>query len=214
MVEYGGMVAAPAVYAQPSYVPAPQVVEYAQPSMMMSQPSYVQTPAAPAPGFNAPAPQSLTVGLPEPAKVEAEKVAYEKALDAQLKKQSDALVEEAKLKRAMMEQTARMQIAQFQLQVEERLKMDSMQVDAEAQTMIRGLEESAIMQKTSMQERAAMTMADYVKRKAIEDCNMKSYNLQKQYYEAEVKLTQQYQQAKQAKAVVTGGPQVPVGMGI
>lgn len=213
-------VGAPVVYAQPSYVPPPQIVEYAQPSMMMSQPSLVvsglQTPAGQLPAFAAPAPKSLTVGLPEPAKVEAEKAAYEKALDAQLKKQADALAEEANLKKKMMEQTAKMQIAQFTLQVEEKLKMDSMQVDAEAQTMMRGLEEAAIIQKTSMQERAALTMADYVKRKAIEDCNMKAYNVQKQYYEAEAKLMAQYQQAKQAgaKAVVTGGPQVPVGAGI
>merc|ERR1719223_1589360 len=115
-----------------------------------------------------------------------------------------------------MEQTAKMQIAQYQLQVEEKLKMDSLQVDAETQTMLRGLEEAAIIQKTSMQERAALTVADYVKKKAIEDCNMKSYTLQKQYYEAEVKLTTQYQEAKQAgaKAVVTGGPQVPVAVGV
>lgn len=204
-------VGAPVVYAQPSYVPPPQIVEYAQPSMMMSQPS-----AGPLPAFAAPAPKSLTVGLPEPARVEAEKAAYEKALDAQLKKQADALAEEANLKKKMMEQTAKMQIAQFTLQVEEKLKMDAMQVDAEAQTMMRGLEEAAIIQKTSMQERAALTMADYVKRKAIEDCNMKAYNVQKQYYEAEAKLMAQYQQARQAgaRAVATGGPQVPVGAGI
>jgi len=200
--------------AQPSYsyVPPPQQVEYAQPSMLMSQ-----TPAAPAPAFAGQGPQRLTDGLPEPAKVEAEKVAYERALDAQLKKQSDAVLAEGKLKKAMMEQTAKMQLGQFQLQIEEQLKMASMQVDAEADTMIRGLEESAIMQKTNMQERAAMTIADYVKKKAIEDCNKKSYDVQRQFYEAEVKLTAQYQQARQAgaKSVVTpAGPQIPVGVGI
>merc|ERR1719486_1252299 len=68
-----------------SFVPAPQAV-------------------AAVPQFAAPAPVSLTAGLVEPAKLEAERVAYEKALAAQLDKQSKAVFEEAKIKKAMLEQ--------------------------------------------------------------------------------------------------------------
>lgn len=205
-------VAAPTMMvAQPSYVP--QVVEYAAPSSVVM--SGMQTPAPPMAAFAGQAPVRLTDGLPDPAKIDAEKVAYEKALDAQLKKQADGVLAEAELKKKMMDQTAKMQLAQYQLQIEEQLKMNSMQIDAEAQTMIRGLEEAAIMQKTNMQERAAISVADYVKKKAIEDCSKKSYDLQKQFYEAEMKMTAQYQQVRQAgaKAVVTqGAPGVPMGV--
>merc|ERR1711939_132925 len=58
-------------------------------SMTTAAPSYVA-----APQFAMPAPVSLTAGLVEPAKLEAERVAYEKALAGQLDKQSKAVFEE------------------------------------------------------------------------------------------------------------------------
>ena len=45
--------------------------------------------------------------------------AYEQALAAQLKKQSDAALAEASIKKQMMEQTAKKQLAEYQLQIEE-----------------------------------------------------------------------------------------------
>merc|ERR1719262_2067620 len=177
------------------------------------------TTAAPsfvaAPQFAAPAPVSLTAGLVEPAKLEAERAAYENALAAQLDKQSKAVFEEAKIKKAMIEQTAKTQLEQYKLQVDENYKMSCLQVDREAQTTITGLKEAAIMQQTAQEERAAVMIADYNKRKAMEDMAIKSAQLQKQWYEGEAKLMAQYQQVMQAgaKNVITPGvPQVPIGM--
>merc|ERR1711977_503274 len=97
----------------------------------------------------------------EPAKLEAEKVAYEKALAAQLEKQSKAVLEEAKIKRAMLEQTAKTQLAQYQLQVDEKYKMSCLEVDRERDQVVNGLKEAAIMQQTAAEERAAIAVADY-----------------------------------------------------
>jgi hypothetical protein len=160
-----------------------------------------------------PPPQNLTQGLVEPAKLEAERVAYEKALAAQLKKQSDAVLEEAKIKKAMIEQTAKTQLAQYQLQIEEQLKMASLQVDQEAQNMLNGLKEAAITQQTTREEQAAIQAADYVKKKALEEMSMNSYNLQKQWFEKESQLTAQYEKVMQkgSKSVVTSAmPQIPM----
>lgn len=140
----------------------------------------------------------LTAGLAEPSKVEAEKVAYEKALAAQLEKQSKAIEEEAKIKKAMLEKTAQVQVEQFRLQVDDKFKMACLEVDRERDQVITGLKEAAILQQTGMEERAAVAIADYNKKKAIEDMGVKSYQLQKQWYDGEAQLMQQYQAVKQA----------------
>merc|ERR1740130_1228044 len=195
--------AAPATYAA-----APQMVEtIAAPQYVTTQaPSYVAAPvqmveyAAPVAQFMVPAPVSLTQGMTEPAKLDAERVAYEKALAAQLKKQSDATLQEASIKKQMLEQTAKKNLAEYQLQIEEQLKMSCLQVDQEAQNMINGLKEAAITQQTAREEQAAIACASYVKAKALEDFSVKSYQLQKTWFDKETALTTQYQQVMQKGA--------------
>jgi len=192
---------------------APQYVEYAQPAPVQyvtQTPSYVAAPVQQvvepaAPGFGVPAPQKLTTGLPDPAMLEKEKVAYNKALEAQLAKQTTALLEEAKIKKAMVDQQAKTQLAQFQLQIEEQLKMSCLQVDQEAMNMCAALQEAAITQGTARDEQTAIQTADYLKKKAIEDMSVKSWELQKQWFDQETKMIAQYEQVRKAgsNAVVT-----------
>merc|ERR1712072_826669 len=84
-------------------------------------------------------------------------------------------------------------------------KMQCLQVDQEAQTMLNGLQEAAITQKTAREEAAAIAVADYNKKKALEEMSVKSYQLQKQWYDQEAKLSAEYQAVmkKGAKSVVT-----------
>merc|ERR1740133_724630 len=194
--------------AAPQYVmeAAPQ---YAAPEYVTTQaPSYVAAPQmveAQGPQFNMPAPRKLTEGMTEPAKLDAERVAYEKALAAQLKKQSDAGLAEASIKKQMMEQTAKKQLAEYQLQIEEQLKMAMLQIDQEAQNLINGLKEAAITQQTAREEQAAIAAAAYIKAKALEDFSVKSYNLQKTWFDKETQLNTEYQKVMQAgsRSVVT-----------
>jgi len=185
----------------PSYVAAPQMmaapVTYAAPTM-------VETGGA---QFMVPAPVKLTEGMTEPAKLDAERVAYEKALAAQLKKQSDATLQEASIKKQMLEQTAKKNLAEYQLQIEEQLKMSCLQVDQEAQNMINGLKEAAITQQTAREEQAAIAAAGYIKAKALEDFSFKSYSLQKTWFDKETQLNAEYQKVMQAGAgsVAPGG---------
>jgi len=237
-VTYAAQPAMTSMYATPGasmYMPAaaPQMVEYAAPVTTTQSPSYVAAPqyvaaptvvetvAAPVvagPQFNAPLPQRLTEGMTEPAKLDAERVAYEKALAAQLKKQSDACLAEASIKKQMMEQTAKKQLAEYQLQIEEQVKMSCLQIDQEAQNLINGLKEAAITQQTAREEQAAIAAASYIKAKAIEDFGMKSYNLQKTWFDKETQLNNEYQKVMKAgsRSVVTSAlpsvpNQVPVG---
>jgi hypothetical protein len=197
-------VAAPTMRA-PSYV-APQTTAVAAP--IAAGPSFV------APQFGMPAPVSLTQGLVAPQTLETERIAYEKALQGQLDKQSQAVVAESKIKQDMLRRTAEQQIAQFTLQTQEQCKIACLQVEREAQTTINGLREAAILQQTSTEERAAVQIEQYKKAKAMEEMAAKSYALQKQWFDGEAKLMNDYQKVMQAgsKAVATGMPMIPGGM--
>lgn len=175
----------------PSMVPAPMTMSVAAPAQVPVASSY----AAPTGNFALPQPTSLTQGLPTHAMINTERIAYEKALDAQLQKQSVALLEEAKIKKQYMEVESRKKVAEFNLQVDEQVKMSQMRIDQEAQTQICGLQEAAITQITQKEEFAALATHEYAVKKAKEDMAFKSYNLQKQWYEQETKLTGEYQAA-------------------
>merc|ERR1719440_237273 len=171
----------------------------------MATPSYVAPVAAPAPGFAAPMPVSLTQGLVPPQKVQEEAAAYHKAIDGQLSKQSAAVYEEAKIKQQMLKQQATTQIEQYKLQVEEQLAISCLKTDQDALTQVTGLKEAAILQQTGCEERAAIATADYNKKKAMEDMALQSYSLQKKWYENEMALAKDYEKVRAAgsKAVVT-----------
>jgi len=198
--------AAPQMIAQaPSYVAAPATIMETMAAPVYSSVAAPMTVAAPTAAFGMPQPVKLTQGMPEPALLEREKVAYNQALEKQLKKQTDAVLQEAAIKKKMLEQQAATQRAEFELQLDERLKMSCLQVDQEANTQCNGLREAAITQQTALEERAAIQAADYNKKKAIEDFSFKSYEVQKQWFEKEAAFTQQYQQVMKAgsKAVIT-----------
>lgn len=145
-----------------------------------------------------PTPASLTAGLPEPAKLEAQKVAFEQALELQLQKQIKAVLEEAEIKKLMLDQSAKTQLEQSKLTIDEQFHMACLQVDKEKNTTINGLKEAAILQQTSTEERAAIAIAEYNKKAALEVMAAKSYGIQKQWHEHEVQLMAQFEAVRQA----------------
>jgi len=216
------------VAAAPQYLPAQTIAAPVVMETVVAQPSFVAAPTlvetvvapaivAPVVLFGMPEPQSLTAGLVSPDKIDAEQKAYEKALAAQLKKQSDAVMEELAIKKKMQAQEAKTRLAEFELQTEETYKMQCLQVDQEAQTLVNGLKEAAITQQTSREEAAAIAVADYKKKAALEEAAAKSWALQKQWHDAEMKMAAEYQKVAKAGAsavVTSANPMVPVGYGI
>lgn len=198
------------------YMPAASVTATVPSAVAAPIPATTVAPSyGAAPQAVVPAPVSLTAGMIEPATLQAEGVAYEKALAAQLAKQSQAVMDEAEIKKKMLKQTADAQIKQMELQLNEQLTMACLRVDQETANTVTGLKEAAIMQQTGQEERTAVAIADYNKKKAIEDMAVKSAQLQKQWYDGEAQLMAQYQSVMRAgsKSVITpGAPQVPVGM--
>jgi len=188
-------VAQPTVITQaPSVVPASYGTTSGVPIQAQSY------AAVPGQAFNMPLPTKMTEGLTTPQVLEQEKVAYGRALEAQLKKQMDAVFEEADIKKKMVQKQADTQIAQFRLQVEEKLKMDSLFIDQESQKTVAGLREAAITQQTQRDEQTAIQTADYIKKKLLEDFQVKSYGIQKQWFDEECKLNDQYRAIAKAGA--------------
>merc|ERR1711967_212401 len=99
------------------------------------------------------------------------------------------------------------QIEEYRLQVEEKLAMDCLRTDQEALRQVNGLKEAAILQQTGCEERAAIAVGEFNKKKAMEDMAIASYQLQKKWYDNEMKLAADYEsvRAKGSKAVVTPG---------
>jgi len=196
--------------------------------MPAAEPQAVMVVQPTAPASNVPAPAAditqvpdgpqassfinLTGGMPDPEKLKKDSDNYGRALEGQLKKQSEAVIEEARIKKNMLEEQAKREIAQYQLQLEEKLKMACMQVDKEAQFQLMGLQEAAIARKTQNEEESAIKSATYSKAKAMEEMANKAKDIRKQFNAAEAKLTAEYQAIMKAgsRAVVTPSqPMVP-----
>merc|ERR1719181_1648612 len=94
-------------------------------------------------------------------------------------------------------------IEQYKLQVEEKYAMDCLEVDKHALTQVSGLKEAAILQQTGCEERAAIAVAEFNKKKAMEDMAIQSYGLQKKWYDQEMKLVGEYE-AVRGKAAAQG----------
>merc|ERR1719183_2050448 len=112
----------------------------------------------------------------------------------------------------MLEEEAKRNIAQYQLQMEEKLKLACMGVDKEAQMQLMGLQEAAIARKTQNEEEGAIKSANYSKAKAMEEMANKAKDIRKQFNAAEAKLTAEYQAIMKAgsRAVITPAqPMVP-----
>lgn len=172
----------------PSFMPVPV------PTMSMTVPgpvptmSYIPPGAMPAPPVPIPAPQ-------DPRQASEQ---FGKTLEAKLAQQSAGVTQEAQIRKQMLEEQAKRDLAQFQLQVDEELKMACMAVDKDALIIINGLQEAAITRKTAMEEEAAVKTAGYNKAKAMETMAMQSYQVQKQFHEAEKKLKADYDQVMRA----------------
>jgi len=213
--------ATPVVTATPSMAPprtnsmiattsmlAPPVVAAAAPAgssfvapPMTAQPvilggmaaTVVGTPSYSGPVFSLPPPVSLTQGIPDPEAIEKQKEGYSKSLDFQLKQGTEALMAQGQVQKDMIEQTCKTQMAEHQLQIESQLKLSSLQVDQHVQAQVVALQEAAITQKTLLEEKAALALLDYRKRKAAEEMSIKSYQVQKEYFDREAKLMGEYQ---------------------
>lgn len=160
--------------------------------MMMQAPAggFVQFPGA--------HPGSMMGMRPEmkaPDALDREKNVYHKALESQLRKQTEAVKAEAQVQKAMLQQQAINQIAQLTLQVEEQLKLQCLQIDQRSNFQTAALMEAAVTQRTAVDERSAIATMEFQRRQAQDEMTKRSQAIQKQFYDAEVKMMRELQGA-------------------
>jgi hypothetical protein len=145
--------------------------------------------AAPAAVVAAPsAPQQL----PDPATVQKQKEGYTAALDKQFADGANQVAAETKLRKDQLMAMAQQQKAQYQLQKEAELQAQNLLLDQQMNSQVMMLQEATMAQKAALEQQAAALTLEYNQKKAMEEMQAKQYAIQKQYYEAEVKLAQQY----------------------
>jgi hypothetical protein len=192
-------------------VPAATVV---QPRRLSYVPAPV--PAAVPASFVIPMPVKLTKGMPDTPAIKSRESAAGTAVDTELKTRSDAVLQEAKIKKQMLEQNAQLRLEEKRLEVEAALRVAHMNIDKEAQRQLMSLQEQTITSKTIADEKAAIAFAEQQKMKAMAEMAAKSQKIRKEFHEAEMKLSARYQQMKGAgmnSGVSTSAlPAMPSGM--
>merc|ERR1719379_3360518 len=103
------------------------------------------------------------------------------------------LLPRQKVKKEMLNETAKQQKAQFALQTQSQLQAQNLLLDQQMNSQLMMLQEAAMAQKTTLEQQAAALTLEYQQKKAEEEMLVKQYQIQKQYYDAEMKLAAQYQ---------------------
>lgn len=164
-----------------------QIMQLAAP---IGQPQFVAPGQAPVDVQLGP-PQKLTEGFPDPASVEKQKAAYAKGLEQQLKANSEVVNKRSEAeKEALMKQAAASKAA-FNLQIETQLQAQARALDEQTNAQMLALQEAAAQQKSTLEGQAAGIKLEWEQKKAQEEMMIRQYDIQKQYYEAQMKLQQQ-----------------------
>merc|ERR1719181_2160908 len=162
--------------ATPSYVAPPQV---------MAMPQAIPQAAMPA------APPRLTQGIPTPEQIASQKAQYAAALDKQLEQAKKTVIDETKIEQQMVKFTADKQIDLYRMQVAE--KATEQEANAEEQSTISSLElkKALVERNLQLDSQASNLVMDYKMKELMTACQMKHYQFQMQYMNAENKLAQQ-----------------------
>jgi hypothetical protein len=154
-------------------------------------------------------PVKLTKGMPDTPAIKSREVAAGTSVDAELKSRSDAVIQEAKVKKQMLEQNVQLRLEEQRLEMEAALRVAHMNIDKEAQRQLMSLQEQTITSKAIADEKAAIAFAEQQKMKAMAEMAAKSEKIRKDFHEAEMALSARYQQMKGAGMNSGGSAKIP-----
>jgi hypothetical protein len=207
-VQTASYVPPPQVVVQqtPSYVPPPQTVvqkaSYVAPPVMsaptmpavmpgtMALPSSMPIPQPP----SAPPPK-LTAGIPDPAQIEKQKVAYATALDKQLNDAIATVQNETRIEKEMVAFRTQKDIALFETQVDEKLVEQLAAEDERAAFATCQLKKATVERNIALNNQASNLVMDYNMKVALAEIAAKKKAFEQQYVKQEVKLAQDFNQA-------------------
>jgi len=149
------------------------------------------------------APPAAATQIPDPATVEKQKQGYAAALEKQFADGAAQIAQETKIRKDQLAAMAQQHKVQFKLQKEAEMQAQNLILDQQMNSQVMMVQEATMSQKAALEQQAAALTLEYNQKKAQEEMLAKQYQIQKQYYEAEVKLATQYN-------AVTQGPPMMV----
>lgn len=206
-----GSYAPPPVFAvSGSYVPpVPTSGSYAPPPMLARSGSYGPV-MMPAPGINPGTMPPVMLGpppgangaprgsVPDLSTIEAQKGAYKTALDKQFQSALAQIESQREATKQMLRQTAQQQKDQYSLQARSALEGKKLELDTQLNSQLIMLQETAMVHRKTLEEKAAALTLDFQQRKAQEDLLVKQYQIQKQFVDNERQLEKEYSQKQQS----------------
>jgi len=211
---------------------APRTPSYVAPPMqaVVQRPSYVAPPMMTGPMMTAPAvlpgtmalsagtmslpanipmpqppgapPQRLTAGIPDPAQIETQKVAYAAGLDRQLNDAIATVQNETRIEKEMVAFKTQKDVAMFEAQMDEQLVEQLAMADERAAMATCQLKKAAVERNLALNNQASSLVMDYNMKVMIDDIAARKRAFEQQYVQKEVKLAQDFNRtAGQAGAV-------------
>jgi len=132
--------------------------------------------------------------LPDPETVERQKEAYRGALDNQFHTGLAQIAAEREAKREFLKQQAEQTKAQFALQVQSQLDSKHLGLDSGLNSKLMQFQETAMIHRKNLEEKAAGLTLDYQQKKASEELLQRQYMIQKHFVESERKLASEFTQ--------------------
>merc|ERR1719487_89405 len=155
-------------------------------------------------------------GLPDPATIESQRKGFAAGLDKQLADGTTTIQSEKTLKKKMLSEQADMQKNQYATQVNAQLQAQNLALEQQMNVQLTQLQEAHMAQRSALEQQAAALTLEYQQKKAEEEMLKKQYEIQKQFFDAETKLANQFQQEvskEQAEMNKLGQQAAALGMG-
>lgn len=139
---------------------------------------------------------TLQKDIPDPDTLEAQKKAYQRALDKQFE-EGCAQIEAAKnSQKEALRQAAEHQKQQFALGERSKQSAMNLALDEQMNAQILMFQETAMQHQRALEEKAAILNLDYQQKKANEDLLMKQLQIQRQFNDAEQNVQRAFMQKK------------------
>lgn len=198
---------AQAVVQRPSYVPPPgppvATTVMSAPVLPGTMPLPATIPMPQAPGGP---PPKLTAGIPDPAQIEKQKLAYAAGLDKQLNDAIATVQNETRIEKEMVAFRTQKDIALYETQIDEKLVEQLAVEDERAAITTCQLRKATVDQNIALNNQAASLVMDYNMKVARDDIAAKKRAFEQAYVTQELKLAQDFN----ATAMKAGAMPMPV----
>merc|ERR1719359_2274991 len=170
----------------PAYVQPVMTTQVLPPVVSGGGLSYVPPVAA-----EAPMPQKLTEGIPDPGAIEAQKAAYSQGLDDQLRQGASILNQQLKQQMEQLHQLADEQKKKYCVQVDHEIKSQELGLVQQFKEQLLLVQTAAAQQKRILGQQATALLLEYNQKKAQEDLLMEEYQHQKVAFDTQQRFNQE-----------------------